>query len=971
MAVAARCFAALQDAAVADPSPLQSQQLQQPQQPQQPQQSRQSLQSLPADVVHSILLRLDARELAVAAASCRALHAAAARILTHPLPPAFVAYLGAIQDLLLEDSRRSAADEEYAEASRTSAFALALPLDGSAAAGNDLEAFEEQRRMRARLLPTLDDPEEARMIMGTLAASGVNNNPDAPKTIAEVVQRTLEPAACDGGDPQAAERPAPHPDSSPLASFRISAPVPLRPPVRRGADERAEIAASGIASATGPGPGASASSGNSGTPAGSSSRQRAAAAPAAAAGAVDGVADSCVVATARCDAERCVSLPGGSDGHHIDGNLLAHNPAAAGLQRAGGEEEAGDDEEAAEEEEERDPRELPDFSCGGFLTSAQRLCADATNGLVWAAADGGRRIKAFRAPARPLAPGLMGCNDRVLCAEAIAAAVAAAAAAAAGPSTAAASSRRRAQAAAPPRYRLQYTLSSDVRGMGGDHAGLQVVGSRVVAIKSERRSGWPREDGGRAAARAAAGVVELLGEACGAILEWDLAGVPPQLHEVRPIIEDCPSSEDEGGSGAGGAGGDEQQPQQLGPAECTSAPGLAKKDRGAAKAAAGAAARFRGRLGWRGPGEKGNVEGSVGLPPDAVYLLPQPVDGAEKPLAGARHGRQPEAGADARAGLVHRTMLLHAHSCAATAAPGGAASAAAPWAGVTLVAALTGTGGAKKGGGGLGGNMILAWDMDTRRVRNRFFGHLLKVTDMAAPPASCQQPHIFASCSHGGDVKVWDLLGSGGGAVITLVKGDTEPLFAVCLAASRVGAAGAGAGGDGGSGARGMDMLCFAGGSNESIWCWDLRRGAARPLYELSTGNTNVRALAWHEPSSPLLAVREAPAVHRNLVHEWQCWMRVSVTNDPNMLSDGVDDGGGGVGGGGGGVGQLQAGEHESASGDARPGVKRWWPRQALHWPDQFPRYWSLADSCVLRYSFGQGASGQVPPSQGPPFRRP
>jgi hypothetical protein len=49
-------------------------------------------------------------------------------------------------------------------------------------------------------------------------------------------------------------------------------------------------------------------------------------------------------------------------------------------------------------------------------------------------------------------------------------------------------------------------------------------------------------------------------------------------------------------------------------------------------------------------------------------------------------------------------------------------------------------------------------------------------------------------------------------------------------------------------------MYCFAGGTGQSVWAWDLRGGQGQALYELSTGNLDVDALVWHEASSSLIA---------------------------------------------------------------------------------------------------------------------
>ncbi|KAG2440537.1 hypothetical protein HYH02_010415 [Chlamydomonas schloesseri] len=1097
------------------------------------QQQQHPLQPLPEHVAQGILSRLDARALAVAGAACRALRAATAPLFADPLPPAFVGYLAALQTISYLNQEQFMSD-----GSGESAFAAAMPLDASPVAGADLTAFEKRRRRVAHHLPDLEGADGSGGLLNflrLLMPPPELQQPGKPKTPEEAMRRFLGleaeeeapgggggggrggPGGAGDGHVADAERPAPHPLSCRLASFRNSVPVPLRPPLT----PRTDGGASGPATATATA-GTSTSRSNSTRP---DCGGGAAAAPAAAAavvaectdaGAGAGAAgdDGCVIATARCDLDFDPTLPDRSERFHVDGNLLAvafshgykqRDPGLGALEimtpdqwrqererrqvarrerqrarqqarqqrrqqqgaaaaAAGGGGGGDSDEDDEDDYLDTEPGVFCNLDCGGFFEGVGRVCADAANGLMWAGGDDGRRIKGFRAPARPTVPGLMGCNDPEVRAEAAAASAAAAAAESeaeaaageAGPSSTAASAasgireRRRAQRRrqrareegdAPPRYGLQYTLNSDVKGLGGRHAGVHVVGSRVVAVK-----------------------------ACGAVLEWDLAGVPPQQHEVRPMIVDMTSSSSE--ESEDGDGNTDGAKQALGEGAAAGASGSSpahKKNKTSSKgsksgskhkakkkrqqrqrdrdAEAAAAGRFRCSLGWRDMDSAQSVEGSVGRPPDAVHLLPQPVDAAAKPLGDSRYGEGPKEGADRRAAMVSLTLLLGADDSAGAAAAGGAAAGgsaggaagASPWAGVTLVAALDGTGGAREGGGGLGGNMILTWDMDTKRVRNRFFGHLYQVEDLAAAPPECRQQHLFASCARNGDVKIWDTRSSGGGAAITLTNGGTGPLSAVCLVASSSGGGGMGAGGGGGGGdsgssgggggAVGVGMLCFAGGATESIWCWDLRRGAARPLYELSTGNTNVRALAWHPPTGTLLAALDAPWSDRLGHHSREDWMRVRVTNvlvggededeeededdeeeseeevaseeeaaseeeeeseseheDANSSGggsegngegsgDGDGDGGEDAGEGGPGAG-AGAGAGNGAGNGARngaavaaaPAVKRWWPRNATHRPEHFPQFWSLADGCVLRYRFWHGASQKLPPSQRPDF---
>jgi hypothetical protein len=81
----------------------------------------------------------------------------------------------------------------------------------------------------------------------------------------------------------------------------------------------------------------------------------------------------------------------------------------------------------------------------------QCVCADAGNGLIWCAADGGERVKAFRAPQHAVPRN-----------------------------TAAACNRGQANG-----LELQYTFASYPPGAWGDVVALHVQGTRVMAVNGE------------------------------------------------------------------------------------------------------------------------------------------------------------------------------------------------------------------------------------------------------------------------------------------------------------------------------------------------------------------------------------------------------------------------------------------------------------------------------------------------------
>ena len=84
------------------------------------------------------------------------------------------------------------------------------------------------------------------------------------------------------------------------------------------------------------------------------------------------------------------------------------------------------------------------------------MCSDSANALVWCAADGGKRIKAFTATGIEPSNVDAGCNRGV-----------------------------------GNGLSLQYTLSSDVKGAGSEHAGLHVLGTKVMCIKGGSESSGP------------------------------------------------------------------------------------------------------------------------------------------------------------------------------------------------------------------------------------------------------------------------------------------------------------------------------------------------------------------------------------------------------------------------------------------------------------------------------------------------
>ena len=286
----------------------------------------------------------------------------------------------------------------------------------------------------------------------------------------------------------------------------------------------------------------------------------------------------------------------------------------------------------------------------------------------------------------------------------------------------------------------------------------------------------------------------------GAVFTWDIAELPPQAESRHSMTTICPDYDT-----------DDDEPM------------------------------FKGHLNWRDVGRMtvDDLEVSVGVAPQQTFLLQRFSEG--KDWEGIKQTCLLSSG---DAGLVDRYSTV----------PQG-----------TLLATMK-------------NNMIVAYDLETQRAKQQLFGHLFEVEDISPAPAAWSgAAHVFVTCARLGDVKLWDLRCTGGAAAVTLTNGCSTSVFAVVLAAnssaSGTGSSAAAAAESGpsrsssnsigGGNQLGASMLCFAGGEGESVWAWDLRRvgsggSRAQALYELSTGNMIVNALAWHEGSSSLMASCES-----------------------------------------------------------------------------------------------------------------
>ncbi len=127
------------------------------------------------------------------------------------------------------------------------------------------------------------------------------------------------------------------------------------------------------------------------------------------------------------------------------------------------------------------------------------------------------------------------------------------------------------------------------------------------------------------------------------------------------------------------------------------------------------------------------------------------------------------------------------------------------------------------------------------------------------------------------------------------------------------------------------------------MWAWDLRAGRAQALYELSTGNTRVKALAWHPATNSLLASCDSafcdPAGGNN-EDDWQGW------------SDQQEE---------------QAARGGRGPYDVWDSIP-WWPIAAKHSRKDFKAYFNEPEWAMIQYRFSDRAARGVPESAKPSF---
>ena len=212
---------------------------------------------------------------------------------------------------------------------------------------------------------------------------------------------------------------------------------------------------------------------------------------------------------------------------------------------------------------------------------------------------------------------------------------------------------------------------------------------------------------------------------------------------------------------------------------------------------------------------------------------------------------------------------------------------------------------------------LLLYDWETARLRHSCFGHLSKITDVAAAPETLPLGPLLATSSRDGCVKVWDLRcpASRQPAIVTLTitdDGDGFPLCC-CFAESCSSAS-----------------VLFTG-CEQSVAAWDLRRSTsgatARALYKLSTGNNTPEGMAWHTPSSSLLVNMTSSRGDVSI----RDFYRISAQDPDQVL-------------------------HQPS--DAHDVFR--WPKRASHRPSYFRAPWTLNYSCIVAYTFNAAATKRV-----------
>lgn len=181
-------------------------------------------------------------------------------------------------------------------------------------------------------------------------------------------------------------------------------------------------------------------------------------------------------------------------------------------------------------------------------------------------------------------------------------------------------------------------------------------------------------------------------------------------------------------------------------------------------------------------------------------------------------------------------------------------------------------------------------DLEGARVVQRFLGNTCAITDVASNAS------IIATASREGTARLFDPCS--GSCTSILYSG--EPVFAVTLCD--------------------REPFAFTGGCGESVLVWDLRKSSKSCLYELSTGNTMVKGLAWH--GNTLIVAGDCSHIDRH---------GQPLDQDFNP---------------------VRPDTQTSLNGTSRS-HQHWWPPRAKHDPDDFSEIFDCSSHAVFFWKFG------------------
>ncbi|KAJ7199236.1 WD40 repeat-like protein, partial [Mycena pura] len=230
---------------------------------------------------------------------------------------------------------------------------------------------------------------------------------------------------------------------------------------------------------------------------------------------------------------------------------------------------------------------------------------------------------------------------------------------------------------------------------------------------------------------------------------------------------------------------------------------------------------------------------------------------------------------------------------------------------------------------------VVSVDLETQQIAMRFLGHSASPSCIAT---NSTDPNGFVTAAFDGGVRLYDVR-------------QPTPRFAIdhgdeklCTALyESIG---------------GQPFIIYGTDKSEQIKVWDVR--SRKPMYELATGNTAVRSLAWDARRQTLLAATEC--IYRDRVGNVHDYRPAKIgSHGREWLGDGDAHG-----------------EHEGEDKDEdwedededededdEDDEERWWPDRAWHAETSFGVALDCADHMLFRYQFKSDADPKVLPEYG------